>query len=137
MDRSRCDLSLNNFCYIFSDTSLNWQAAEDSCVDWGGHLASIHSELENFAINSIRDESDFTWIGLSDTVRDGDYVWTDGTIFDFNNFAVGQPDSLRGESCFHLFNRARGHLTWNDFPCELDMFGRVMTSYVCKKGKII
>ena len=104
------------------------------CVEWGGHLVSIHSDVENYVVNSIRDTNDFTWIGLSDTDTDGTYVWTDGSAFDYENFASNQPDSLGGESCFHLFNENRGELTWNDYHCSRDTWGSVQTSFVCKKG---
>ena len=109
--------------------------AESCCVAWGGHLASIHSAETNDILNGIRDKYAFTWIGLSDTANNGVYVWTDGTTFDNDNFASGQPDSLGGESCFHFFNKDRGELTWNDYHCSSSSWGSVKTSYVCQKSK--
>lgn len=67
LDKSRCDVTLNGKCHISVNAPSPWQAAEDTCVEWGGHLTSIHSDTENYAVNSIRDTLDFTWIGLSDT----------------------------------------------------------------------
>ena len=137
LDKSRCDLTLNGKCYISVNAATNWQTAEDTCVEWGGHLASIHSDLENYAVNSIRDLNDWTWIGLSDTVTDGVYVWTDGTPFDYNNFHPGEPNGGQGgESCFHLFNEGRGELEWNDLHCDQHTWESVEASFVCKKGKI-
>ena len=135
MDSLRCDITLNGKCYISMNTRSTWESAEKSCVEWGGHLASIHSDLENYVVNSIRDTRDFTWIGLSDTATNGVYVWTDGTEFDYNNFNPSQPDSFGGESCFHLFDEHRGELTWNDYHCNRDDWGSVDTSFVCKKGR--
>ena len=134
LDKARCDVTLNGKCYVSVNTVTNWQTAEAMCVEWGGHLVSIHSDVENYVVNSIRDTNDFTWIGLSDTDTDGTYVWTDGSAFDYENFASNQPDSLGGESCFHLFNENRGELTWNDYHCSRDTWGSVQTSFVCKKG---
>ena len=134
IDKSRCDVTLNGKCYISVNARATWDSAEDSCVEWGGHLASIHSDLENYAVNSIRDNQDFTWIGLSDTANDGVYVWTDGTEFDYNNFHPNQPDS-GGESCFHFFDELRGELNWNDYQCNRDTWLTVDTSFVCKKGR--
>ena len=133
--KSRCDISLNLKCYIWVDTAITWQRAEDACVEWGGHLVSIHSDLENYAVRSIRDINGFTWIGLSDTANDGDYVWTDGTPFNYHNFSPGQPDSYYGESCFHLRYQNRGELTWNDYHCNRDTLENRKMSFVCKKGK--
>ena len=134
LDKARCDVTLNGKCYVSVNTVTNWQTAEAMCVEWGGHLVSIHSDVENYVVNSIRDTNDFTWIGLSDTETDGTYVWTDGSPFDYESFASNQPDSFGGESCFHLFDQPRGELTWNDYHCNRDTWGSVQTSFVCKKG---
>lgn len=48
--------------------------------------------------------------------------------------SAGHPDSLNGESCFHLFNEQGGVLRWNDYHCNQDRWGVVETSFVCKKG---
>ena len=127
-----CDLSIEGDCYVHIDQSVNWNKAESCCVAWGGHLASIHSDVENDLVNFIRNKDKFTWIGLSDSASDGTYVWTDGTEFDYTNFAMNQPDSSNGESCFHFFDLARGE-AWNDYNCMSSSSEHVMTSYICKK----
>ena len=131
-----CDVTANFNCYAHVDNNVNWTQAEDCCVDWGGHLASIHSTAINMLLNDIRNEDRFTWIGLSDTASDGDYVWTDGTPYDYENFASGQPDSSNGESCFHFFNQNSGSLEWNDYSCSSNTFGDVLTSYICQKSEL-
>ena len=134
LDKARCDVKLNGKCYVSVNTVTNWQTAEDTCVEWGGHLVSIHSDVENYVVNSIRDTNDFTWIGLSDTDTDGTYVWTDGSPFDYDNFHPNQPSSSNGESCFHFFNEDKGELLWNDYHCDRDSWKSVQTSFVCCKG---
>ena len=133
--RDTCDLRIDNNCYINVEQSVNWNEAEDCCVAWGGHLASIHSDGTNHFLNQIRNKDTFTWIGLSDTANNGVYVWTDGTEFDYNNFHPNQPDSLRGESCFHFFDEPVGELTWNDYYCNRNSWESISTSYICQKGK--
>ena len=138
LDKSRCDITQNGKCYISVDTAITWQRSEDSCVEWGGHLASIHSDVENYAVNSIRDKKTNTWIGLSDTTNDGVYVWTDDTPFDYNSFAPGEPNNGNGgESCFHMWYEARGELKWNDFGCDRHTWDSSQASFVCKKGSIL
>ena len=134
--KPNCDLKLKNKCYVHVDQSLNWNEAEHCCAAWGGHLASIHSVTENNVLNQIRNKDRFTWIGLSDSASDGTYVWTDGTEFDYTNFARNQPDSSNGESCFHFFDQARGE-AWNDYNCMSSSSEHVMTSYICQKSKSI
>ena len=114
------------------DQSINWFEAEACCVEWGGHLASIHSDGTNQFLQQIRNIDAFTWIGLSDTARDGQYVWTDGSVFDFNKFHTGQPDSQNGESCFHFFDKL---LTWNDYLCNEHTWGILQSSYICQKSE--
>ena len=133
--RPECDIKLLNKCYVHIDQSVNWNQAESCCRAWGGHLASIHSINENYLLNLIRNKDRFTWIGLSDTVKDGKYVWTDGSDYDYQNFHRHQPDSFGGESCFHLHDRPRGDLTWNDYHCNRNHWGTVKTSYICQKSK--
>ena len=117
------------------DDNRNWNQAEDCCVAWGGHLASIHSDTTNILLNGIRNQDRFTWIGLSETATHGTYVWTDGTPFDYENFAPSEPNSTNGESCFHFFNKDREEQEWNDYQCNRDSWENVLTSYICQKSE--
>lgn len=42
-----------DFEYIYVAQSVDWETAEDNCVEWGGHLASIHSDEELDVVSSI------------------------------------------------------------------------------------
>ena len=131
-----CDLIINDQCYAHVDDNINWNQAEACCVAWGGHLVRIPSAGVNVLLNDIRNQDRFTWIGLSDTANDGMYVWTDGEVSPYRNFAANQPDSLGGESCFHFFDQPRGALLWNDYHCSRNSWGSVLTSYICQKGEL-
>ena len=131
-----CDVTISDSCYAYVSDSLNWNQAEECCVAWGGHLASIHSSDTNNILNNIRNQDRWTWIGLSDTANDGVYVWTDGTLFDYENFASGQPDSFNGESCFHFLDTSYGALIWNDYDCSSNTYGTIVTSYICQKSEL-
>ena len=140
MQQWGCDLVQNRKCYVFVDHDSTWHEAERCCVEWGGHLASIHSDQENRAVNAIRNENHWTWIGLNDIAEEGNYVWTDGTPYDYNNYAPDEPNNhdVR-ENCINLLlHKGWGELKWNDYKCEKDSNVRVKRfSYVCKKGKFI
>ena len=130
LPKSRCDLVQNGKCYIFGEKNVNWHSAETCCREWGGHLASIHSDLENYAVNSIRNKTHWTWIGLNDNAKEGTFEWTDGSALDYKNFRRGEPDNLGGpENCVDLF--PGGRLDWNDNACSF-----VAKSFVCNKGMI-
>ena len=72
-------------------------------------------------------EFDVAWIGLNDRLKEGQYVWSDGTTFNssvFNNWANGQPDNHRNEDCVETM-----HGKWNDQSCSAERF------YVCERSK--
>ena len=132
-----CDVRIDGSCYAHVDDNINWNEAEECCVAWGGHLASIHSDDENILLNDIRNQDRFTWIGLSDTANDGMYVWTDDTPYDYDNFHPNQPDGRQGgESCSHFFHEDIGALEWDDYYCTSNTWFTVLTSYICQKRKL-
>uniref|UniRef100_A0A8C3SY79 C-type lectin domain-containing protein n=1 Tax=Chelydra serpentina TaxID=8475 RepID=A0A8C3SY79_CHESE len=38
------------------------------------------------------------WIGAHDTFKEGSFMWTDGSKYNFKTFGAGQPDGLPGEN---------------------------------------
>ena len=141
--RSFCDLRINNNCYVHIDEAVTWNQAESCCVEWGGHLASIHSDGENYLLNSIRNEDRITWIGFNDKAKEGTFVWTDETRNNYNNFAPGEPNNNSGhssdssEQCVHFLPKWKvAVLEWNDFPCWFTYWETSRSSYICQKSKL-
>ncbi|KAK6014664.1 lectin C-type domain protein [Ostertagia ostertagi] len=115
------------------------------CNADGGHLVSIHSAEENDFVQSLtstievaKNWQDFVWIGLRQenwpvsTV----WTWTDGTPFDYSNWAPRQPDDKdKREHCTQMYNiplPGVGYVVpyqWNDIWCETEM-----KHFVCKKN---
>ena len=119
------------------DDSLNWNQAEDSCVAWGGHLASIHSKDTKILLNGTRNQDRFTWIGLSDTANDSVYLRTDETPYNYENFFPGEPNGGQGEeSCVQLLSKNMGALTWNNYSCNNNTYLDDATSYICQKREL-
>lgn len=61
----------------------------------------VNSEIAESG-NDYGDYSDLTWIGLiqANYPTTKDWTWTDGTAFDYMNWAPGQPDDAKGlEHC--------------------------------------
>ena len=135
--RSKCDLRINNNCYVHIDKSVKWGKAESCCVEWGGHLASIHSEGENELLNSIRNKNRLTWIGLNDKAKEGTFVWTDGTSYNYNKFSRGQPDNGWGvEDYIHFWPKSKTTETlWNDAQWPHPYWGSLKTSYICQQSE--
>ncbi|WP_437608413.1 CotH kinase family protein [Sorangium sp. So ce834] len=104
-----------------------WADAELDCIAQGGHLASIHdAETQDLVVSSAAavQPGDY-WIGLTDAASEGDFAWTDGTPYDDERWARGEPNNAGdGEHCVELASWASGQ--WNDMPCDAEL------SYVCK-----
>ncbi|KAG0695880.1 Macrophage mannose receptor 1 [Chionoecetes opilio] len=92
-------------CYKVMQDAAIWGDAEEKCIKFGGHLVSVESEMEQTLIlalsgmTEIVDKYGMVWVGLEMTQGAG-YEWTDGSGFDFVNWAEGQPESHDGrETC--------------------------------------
>jgi len=90
-------------------------AAEQFCRVKKGELATIHSAEEDEAIKSILEYDGMNyWIGLSDEVEEGTFVWGDGSKLDYSGFNPGEPNDYgQGEDCVQI----RTGAGWNDIPC--------------------
>ncbi|KAH7695032.1 Nattectin [Aphelenchoides avenae] len=78
----------------------NWQDAEADCVSAGGHLASIPDESEEayfwrYLLAAWRDK---IWLGGRQQ-SDGKWTWSDGSSFNYTEWAPGQPSSNGAHVC--------------------------------------
>ncbi|XP_077993991.1 macrophage mannose receptor 1-like [Glandiceps talaboti] len=122
-----------NKCYSFNganeDDVVTWHDARTRCRNAGGDLATIHSqELQAYLASNLRDIKYSMWIGLSDTVDEGQYRWTDGTVVDFYKWAPGEPNGGDQENCVEMHFRAYGGW-WNDVSCSST------GGYICQASK--
>ncbi|XP_042223061.1 macrophage mannose receptor 1-like isoform X2 [Homarus americanus] len=111
----------DNHCYKFISASdeepQTWWESHRRCRDEGADLASIHSFEENYWIESkIFELSDnILWVGGRANVDSG-YDWVDGSPFDFDNWAKGEPNNFMDqEDCIALYTHQQGY--WNDQNC--------------------
>uniref|UniRef100_A0A3P8ZRR6 C-type lectin domain-containing protein n=1 Tax=Esox lucius TaxID=8010 RepID=A0A3P8ZRR6_ESOLU len=96
---SRCKRGWQKFgsrCFRFEETLRSWTEAESL----GGHLASVHSWKESRFLETLTVGSPLTWIGGNDGGR---WSWTDGSGFNYQQWAEGMPNtSIGGESCIQM-----------------------------------
>uniref|UniRef100_A0A671UBX8 C-type lectin domain-containing protein n=1 Tax=Sparus aurata TaxID=8175 RepID=A0A671UBX8_SPAAU len=116
-------------CYYFSTDKLTWEQARDECRRDGADLVKIESEDE-LRDKMVEGEGKF-WIGLTDSVTEDTWLWTDGTPlnkrFDLLTFwSKGEPDdwkgvnnaSVNGEDCVRMGEKYGSHLKcWFDKSC--------------------
>ena len=122
------------------------QDAEKSCVSFNGHLASIHSAMEQQFIvdHVVRGISHNLWIGGSDRIVEGTWRWTDGTPMDYFNWDNGEPNDEKftwDEDCLELLLRPQptgvSRWGWNDYICPstskvVPLSRSHVNAYVCK-----
>uniref|UniRef100_A0A8D0DCI0 C-type lectin domain-containing protein n=1 Tax=Sander lucioperca TaxID=283035 RepID=A0A8D0DCI0_SANLU len=117
-------------CFAFYIQAKTWIDAETFCQTAGGNLASIHSAEEHTFlkdyINQVSGTYKNAWIGGTDAVKEGTWMWTDGSKFNYKIWNVGQPDSISGaEICLEMNFLGNN---WNDRPCSTPL------SFVCSKN---
>ena len=73
--------------YKYVATHMTWADAELYCVSERANLVSIHSQEEQDFVKSLIKNFDhaegYTWIGLSDTQKEGGWMWSDGCAVNF------------------------------------------------------
>ncbi|PIK61953.1 putative echinoidin isoform X1 [Apostichopus japonicus] len=129
-------------CYrFFSNHQMEWFDAERFCNQFGtiyegaedqlAHLVSIHSELENMFVRSLWEGVSETihghrrncWIGLNDVRKEGDFVWSDRTTYDYFRWKIQQPNNKGGhQNCVALSDADSGTFmggSWDDGRCTL------------------
>ncbi|XP_048466500.1 lectin-like [Rhincodon typus] len=89
------------YCYTFIERLMPWITAEMYCQKLapGGHLASIHSKLQNNFIRQLIHEANErdpeTWIGLNNVFKWESLTWTDGSGVDFTDWYSTNPILIR------------------------------------------
>ena len=105
----------NDHCYLWNTNTKNWTAAEDSCLQAGGHLASVPSDSTNDFIweGMNRRGMNRLWLGGSDIEEEGVWKWTDCTPWEYTFWNPGEPNNNGDEACVLTYSNKM----WNDFGC--------------------
>ena len=81
-----------NSLYTLKD-GVTWHQGETYANSIGGHLASINDTEENTFLQTTFQRG---WVGYTDELKEGVWLWTDGSTSTYTNWQVGQPDDARG-----------------------------------------
>ncbi|TDG99404.1 hypothetical protein EPR50_G00193900 [Perca flavescens] len=96
----------NGRCFRFVRRPMTWAAAEKNCMSMGGHLASIHNNLEYHKLQS-----------LMSTHREKQWFWSDGKPFNYVKWCRGEPNnSLGKQHCLDINHE--GYKCWDDLQCN-------------------
>ncbi|XP_053174063.1 galactose-specific lectin nattectin-like [Scomber japonicus] len=107
---SRCPSGWTQFgsrCFIFHRHGRTWNDAENLCISIGGNLASIHSADENAFLSDlifrVSGHRHHTWIGGYDAVKEGTWLWSDGSKFNYFRWYLREPNNHGGrENCIEM-----------------------------------
>jgi len=127
-------MSTDSSKYYLSDNfNLSWTEANTLCNQAGGHMVTIGSQEENDLVLLIQDLdrlNPHVWIGFSDQVTEGNFVWVTGEPITYTNWFPGEPNDQSGEDYTIIHSTNHGNPgSWADQPnsvnrypviCEID-----------------
>ena len=127
-------VSFGGSCYKLITTTETWSNAEAYCMNQqSGVLVKIESTEENDFIKRqfLTGQSDY-WIGLSDSVSEGQWKWRDNTeLTGFTNWKSGEPNGGNGENCGGIRMGTHDGVSydgeWHDDICW------EVKGYICEK----
>jgi hypothetical protein len=109
-------------CYQAFAELASWDIAEQRCLAWGGHLASVQSLDEDEFLDDWPAQLGITfadgsgiWLGGTDADVEGDFRWLDDSSLSFLGWAPNQPDNGPGLDCIE--KRNDGTALWYDRRC--------------------
>ncbi|MDO5979495.1 lectin-like protein [Flavivirga spongiicola] len=82
--------------YKVYDNQCSWHEAVKKCEALGGILASIKSkEVDDFIFKLSSGKC--LWIGASDEIVEGEWLWRDGSKMGYKHWAPEEPDNWKGK----------------------------------------
>ena len=122
-------------CLVFVNTPVTYAAAKLACSNMNAHLAYLKTAAVDTAAEAYVGTVN-TWIGASDLVTEGTFLWDDGSALVFTNWHAGEPNSggtgaTYQEDCV-IIAGARVDKQWDDRPCDAsEVANSGMFAYLC------
>jgi hypothetical protein len=123
-------------CLVFVSTPVTYAAAKAACVAMNAHVAYLKSADVDTAAEALVGTAN-TWIGATDRVTEGTFLWDDGSALTFTNWHTGEPnsggiDATYQEDCA-IIAGARVGKQWDDRPCDAsEVAASGMFAYLCQ-----
>jgi hypothetical protein len=105
--------NIQDHSYYISDANTTWTEARTLAMSIGGHLATITSAGEQAFITA--NVMTNAWIGLTDEITEGTFLWVTGEPFIYSNWLPGEPNDFGGDEDYAHF-WINDVPFWNDWP---------------------
>uniref|UniRef100_A0A3B3V625 Perlucin-like protein n=2 Tax=Poecilia latipinna TaxID=48699 RepID=A0A3B3V625_9TELE len=121
-------LQVGDQCFHMSTDRHNFTSSAEKCREAGAQLAMLTTREQHDAVEKegrrIAGFHIYYWIGLSDSVTEGDWRWMDNStlITSFWSVHRSEPDNNQsqgpeGEDCAVVDSYTQ---SWYDVPCEFE-----------------
>ncbi|KAM6188733.1 C-type lectin domain family 17, member A-like [Sarcoramphus papa] len=118
LDNKKCSAGWKIFeesCYSFSTETMSWPDAKEICADQGAHLVIINSELEQKFLKDNINSSSTYWLGVTDQLEEGTWVWTNGEHTSFSYWNTWKENKDKDQKdCGSIGPDG----IWNDDKCS-------------------
>ena len=123
-------VTLNGHYYMLYNDADTYDAAQQKCVERGGHLATITSAEENSFVYSyiVSIGTKNAYFGFTDAETEGTWKWVTGETSSYTNWHRGEPNSENSREDYAMFYYKFADGTWNDG----DFRGSAGKAYICE-----
>jgi len=114
-----CQRQATKATFKYFHVKMNWPDAQRTCKRHGMHLASIRNRAEADYVRKLVHTKSPVWIGANDLLKEGKFMWTDGTLLNWTNWHKNEPNNYGNrEDCGAIWNGYK----WNDWFCSSKAF---------------
>lgn len=110
--------TFRNHYYLAVKQSKTWNDAKVYAESLGGYLVTIADKEENdfvFTFAVTKGLTNAIWIGLTDEVKEGQFVWVTGESFTYKNWNTGEPNNSGDEDHVQMYLPPSNNPSkWND-----------------------
>lgn len=109
--------------YYIYWVKVSWHEARDRCRKYGGQLVLIHDESTHAFVKSLAKDNR-VWLGATDEVNEGHWLWVDGSQMTFNVFHSNDSSHDKNEDHYLRlqtdgnWKKDKNNATIAGFVCE-------------------